>query len=509
MGDTVSSSSEEPVRRFTPTWAAPVLTGVGIAVMLGGLGWLAYAWNASRLPSTYDVMDYGRVDYGGGPVPSSHHGHAGAHSISLATLRGPAGEPDATFTLTAKTAQVRLASGANIDALTFNGQTPGPELRMRQGDLVEVTLRNEDVDAGVSIHWHGVDVPNAEDGVSGVTQDAVLPGDLHVYRFRAEQAGTFWYHTHQAAAEEVKRGLFGPLVIEPRHPLPEGTLDLALIAHDFEGIATLNSSDRLEHRAVPPGTPVRLRLINSDNAEQLLTVTGTPFKVVAIDGTDLNGPTPLQGKLLRLGGGGRYDIAFMMPETTVEISIPDTAAGLALSHDGMGRLPAAKPGPDFDPAAYGVPAATTFGASSHYDRHFRFDIGRKPGFLDGNPGNQWTVNGGIYPDVPVFVVERGDLVRVSIANHTSSIHPMHLHGHHVLVLSRNGIAVSGSPWWVDTLDVAPGERYEVAFRADNPGLWMDHCHNLRHAAAGLTMHVAYAGVTTPFRVGSSAHNRPE
>jgi FtsP/CotA-like multicopper oxidase with cupredoxin domain len=511
MTSTVSSPAEQPARRFSAASAARgLLTAAGIAIALGGLGWLAYAWNASRLPGTYDVMDYGRLDYGGGPVPAGHHGHAGGHSISLAALRGPqGGKPDASFTLTAKTAEVRLASGAKVDALTFNGQAPGPELRVRQGDLVEVTLRNDDVDAGVSIHWHGVDVPNAEDGVSGVTQDAVLPGGRHVYRFRVEQAGTFWYHTHQDAAEEVERGLFGPLVIVPRRPLARGTLDLALIAHDFEGIATLNSSDRLEHRAVPPGTPVRLRLINSDNAEQLLTVTGTPFKVVAIDGTDLNGPTPVQGKLLRLGGGGRYDIAFTMPETPVEISIPDTAAGLVLSRDGMGTLAAAKPGPDFDPAAYGVPAATTFDASSHYVRHFRFDIGRKPGFLDGKPGNQWTVNGGIYPDVPVFVVQRGDLVRVSIANHTSSIHPMHLHGHHVLVLSRNGNAVSGSPWWVDTLDVAPGDRYEVAFRADNPGLWMDHCHNLRHAAAGLTMHVAYAGVTTPFRVGSSAHNRPE
>ncbi len=107
----------------------------------------------------------------------------------------------------------------------------------------------------------------------------------------------------------------------------------------------------------------------------------------------------------------------------------------------------------------------------------------------------------IYPDVPMFVVEEGDLVEVTLTNDTKAIHPMHLHGHHVLVLSRDGEDASGSPWWVDTLNMQPGERYVVAFRADNPGIWMDHCHNLRHAAEGLTMHVAYAGVTTPFRVG--------
>ena len=83
---------------------------------------------------------------------------------------------------------------------------------------------------------------------------------------------------------------------------------------------------------------------------------------------------------------------------------------------------------------------------------------------------------------------------MTIVNDSNAIHPMHLHGHHMLVLSRNGVPDRGSPWWSDTLQVDPGVRYVVAFRADNPGVWMDHCHNLGHAAAGLTMHVMYAGV---------------
>jgi len=85
---------------------------------------------------------------------------------------------------------------------------------------------------------------------------------------------------------------------------------------------------------------------------------------------------------------------------------------------------------------------------------------------------------------------------------------MHLHGHHVRVLSRDGRRVRGA-WWVDTLDVLPHETYVVAFRARNPGVWMLHCHNLNHAAKGLTMHLAYAGVVTPFRIGDGPHNRPE
>jgi FtsP/CotA-like multicopper oxidase with cupredoxin domain len=109
----------------------------------------------------------------------------------------------------------------------------------------------------------------------------------------------------------------------------------------------------------------------------------------------------------------------------------------------------------------------------------------------------------------MFVVEEGDLVRMEITNDTSVVHPMHLHGHHALVLSRNGQPATGSPWWTDTLNVDPGDAYVIAFRADNPGVWMDHCHNLGHAAAGLTMHVVYAGVTTPFLVGTEHDNAPE
>jgi len=107
------------------------------------------------------------------------------------------------------------------------------------------------------------------------------------------------------------------------------------------------------------------------------------------------------------------------------------------------------------------------------------------------------------------MVEEGDLVRLTITNDTGVVHPMHLHGHHALVLSRNGQRATGSPWWTDTLNVDPGDEYAIAFRADNPGLWMDHCHNLGHAAAGLTMHLAYAGITTPFLVGGEHDNTPE
>ena len=492
-------------RRIAPRVAAAVVV-VALLIVLAVLG---KAWYDSRLPGTYSVMDYGTLATGGGPEPTSHAGHVGGTgTLSVSDLHGPAGPPDASFELSARTATVQLASGRKVDALSFNDESPGPELRVRQGDLVEVTLANEDIEQGVTIHWHGVDVPNAEDGVAGVTQNAVLPGERYTYRFRADQVGTFWYHSHQVSSSEVRRGLFGAFVIEPRNT-PKTGLDWTVVAHTFDGIPTINGADGLERRTVSPGTPVRLRLIDTDSAEQRFTLSGVPFRVVAIDGTELNEPAPLRNRTLVVPAGGRIDVAFTMPVTPVGLSLVDTEAGIAFSADGSGTRAAPTPGPEFDPLSYGRPAPTPFDASSAYDRHFELEITRKPGFYDGDPGLQWAINGGIYPDVPVFAVEDGDLVEVTISNDTKGIHPMHLHGHHVLVLSRDGTASSGSPWWVDSLNVQPGESYVVAFRADNPGIWMDHCHNLKHAADGLTMHVAYAGVSTPFLIGDDPGNDPE
>jgi FtsP/CotA-like multicopper oxidase with cupredoxin domain len=484
-----------------------VLPAAAVLLLVGALAVVGKAWWDSRLPGTYSVMDYGEPDEGGGAVSLVHARHGGA--VSLTELRGPRGTPDARFTLTAKHAAIRLSSGRAVDALTYDGRSPGPELRVKQGNLVEVTLLNEDVEDGVTIHWHGVDVPNAEDGVAGVTQDAVLPGERHVYRFRAEQAGTFWYHTHQVSSKEVRRGLFGVLLVEPATGVPTD-LELPVAAHTYDGVPTLNGSDVVERRTITPGTRVRLRLVNTDSAPHRFVLDGARYVVAAIDGTDLNEPSALEGTALEVAAGGRADLAFTAPSTPVWLSWLDTAAALAINAPAGSGPPASPAEPvEFDPLSYGRPAATPFDASSAFDRRFELTITRKPAFLDGHPGLQWAINGHVYPDVPTFVVDEGDLVEITISNETGGIHPMHLHGHHLLVLSRDGVTSTGSPWWVDTLDVRPDETYVVAFRADNPGIWMDHCHNLRHAADGLTMHVAYSGVTTPFLVGSAHHNTPE
>jgi FtsP/CotA-like multicopper oxidase with cupredoxin domain len=478
---------------------------LALVALLAVVGVIGKAWYDSRLPDAFSAMDMGGPDYGGGsPGAHQHHGR-----LSVEQLTGPKqGVPDFRATLTAEQAKVRLSTGETVDALAFDGRVPGPEIRVQQGDLVEVTLVNKDVEDGVTIHWHGVDVPNAEDGVAGVTQNEVQPGGRYVYRFRVQQVGTFWYHSHQVSSTQVRRGLYGAFVVLPRRPDP-AVHDETVVIHDFGGTAVVGDVAGLDRRAVAPGTKVRLRLVNSNSSSEKVALTGTPFSVTAIDGTDLNAPQEIEGRTIELGGGARYDVELTMPPTGARLDVLGRDTGLSLSRDGETDLPEAEESEElFDPATYGSPKPTAF-AGATFDRTFELRITKKIGFLDGRPGRHWAVNGKVFPETPMYLVRAGDLVRMRIDNDTSSTHPMHLHGHHVLVLSRDGKPTTGSPWWVDTLNVLSGERYEVAFRADNPGLWMDHCHNLQHAADGFVLHLAYEGVTTPFRVGGQAHNHPE
>jgi len=275
--------------------------------------------------------------------------------------------------------------------------------------------------------------------------------------------------------------------------------------HSFAGHIAIGTHDDVQRRAVKPGTPVRLRLINTDSASARFLLSGMRPSLVAIDGAELT-PAPVPaGEAIEIGAGGRYDIAFRMPDGPASVEVKGSRAALVLSPDGTGDPPSLPSGPVFDPGARRQATPVLQGA--HFARTFDLTISKKVGFLNGKPGRHWALNGKLYPNVPMFEVAKGDLVRINLNNDSGTVHPMHLHGHHFTVLTRDGKAVSA--WSTDTLLMLPHERYSVAFRADNPGLWMLHCHNLKHAADGLTMHLMYAGATTPYQAGKSAHNDPE
>jgi FtsP/CotA-like multicopper oxidase with cupredoxin domain len=468
-----------------------IIALVATLVVLAPIAWF---WQRSLVPGDLSPMAMGYADYGGGPATHAHHGQ------DVSTLKGPSGPADVTVDLVARKERFDIPGRGPMDGYTLNHTSPGPQIVAKQGDLIQVTLHNESVPEGITLHWHGVDVPNAEDGVAGVTQDAVGPGQSFVYRFVAKDAGTYWYHSHQVSHEQVKKGLYGVLVVQPT------ATDVVAAVHTYDKVRTVNGGYG-ERRVAAPGSTVRVRLINTDNGPMVAWVDGAPYRVMAVDGTDVNEPSEVSGKSVVVTAGGRIDLQVTMAQgSAVRIGLGGGPTTLVI---GDGSAPTgAQPRDPVDLLSYGKPAALGFDPAKA-TRKFNYNIGRRPGFFDGKPGLWWTINGHQFPDVPMFMVTEGDVVRMTIKNTSGQVHPMHLHGHHVVVLSRDGVAATGSPWWTDSLNVEDNETYEVAFVADNPGIWMDHCHNLPHAAQGLVTHLMYSGVSTNFHLGGKPSNQPE
>jgi len=448
-------------------------------------------------------VGYAWLDDVARPGALAAHAHAASSStavpaaVSVADLRTPTDASGTLrrFELTARHQTVTAASGATVDAWTF-GSLPGPELRVTVGEVVEVTLHNSDIAEGVTIHWHGYDVPNGEDGVAGATQDAVMPGESFEYRFVADEPGTYWYHTHQSAADGIRRGLYGSLIVLPAEGVPE-TADLTVPVHTFGGAEWLGDSDVARIEAVAAGETVRLRLINTDQLPRTLRLTGTDFLLAAVDGRDLLGPTPVHDEAIRVPAGGRVDLTFTLPPGGALLSADATtgaAVGIGPAGSSPLQLAVDRGAPEVDLLSYGERSVDV--PTSMRDEVMVLD--QLPRFLGGIPANAYTVNGSVFPHIDSIEVSEGEIVRLTVVNRGRDTHPMHIHGHHVLVLSRDGVAATGAALWLDTFDVQPGEVWQVMLIADNPGIWMDHCHNLDHASEGMMMALTYRGVFTPY-----------
>ena len=472
------------------------------------LAFAVLAWQSTLL-GEYSVMDMGSGD---------DHQAAHAHGKDVgdpirdvpvtSLIADPDRVADVRVELIARQETIDVPGGRSVEGYTVNGSSPGPVIRATQGDMVEVTFVNESVVDGATLHWHGVDVPNAADGVAGITQDAVPPGGSHVYRFEATDPGTYWYHSHQVSHEQVEGGLLGAIVIDPAEPGPNpANADVTALLHIYGGQHTLNGRAEDARVDADPGSITRVRVINTDQGTAAVW-SAAPLRILATDGHEVNEPTHVEGQRMLIPAGGRVDVAVQAPSHGA-VRLHVGGARSVLIGDPEASVPRApQPSKTLDLLGYGTAAPLAFDVTEP-DRTFDYVIGRRIGIIDGRPGNFWTVNGRLFPDVPMFHVREGDTVTFRLRNDTGEVHPMHLHGHHFVVLSRDGHEASGSPWWVDSLDVHPGESYEIAFAADNPGIWSDHCHTLPHAVDGLVAHVMYEGVSTPFTINGEARNQPE
>jgi FtsP/CotA-like multicopper oxidase with cupredoxin domain len=492
-----------------------ILVAAGVAFGLGM--WTSRYPDALNMGTACNMGNMQQMDMSS---TSCQANNGTSNSIPVTSLQAPqtAASID-EFTLTAEPAHLPFMSKGQDDAWAFNGTSPGPTLRVHQGDLVVVHLINH-LSVGVTIHWHGVAVPDSADGVAGVTQDATKPGQSYTYRFLAKDPGTYWYHSHQESFVETGKGLYGMLVVEPNKPLSHDDIDTTLALHTWNGMLAFNMSMGTQSLNAQSGQWVRLRLVNTDNAAHMLTLAGAPFLVAALDGHDLNKPTPLTAVPVSIDGGQRYDLRFQMPQHgPVALFVANdngqyqTAPRLLVGQKSDFQSHIAIPNTGqkvFDFTTYGHSALDTITPNSHFDVTYTISLGYTFGFSNMRPGPVFTLDGNAFPHTPMLLVKPGQLVRLRFVNDADAgDHPMHLHGHTFTVLTKNGHPLTGSPVHLDTISVGPHETYEVAFYADNPGLWMIHCHNLYHANHGMDMMLVYPNISTPYSIGYTSGNFPD
>ncbi|MGO4537280.1 multicopper oxidase domain-containing protein [Paenibacillus sp. 2TAB19] len=226
---------------------------------------------------------------------------------------------------------------------------------------------------------------------------------------------------NQASSVQAKKGLLGKLIIDPKEDAFNYDEEDSVLIQQLNGTYMLNGSTNDLNIDAAPGSTVRVRMINATNDTDTISVNGAAYRIIAMDGHDLN----------------------------------------------------------------------------------------EPGLLDNYEFLINTINGKSFHEIPPMIVEEGDRVKITILNAGGGNHPFHMHGHVFRVLSRNGQPLTGSPVYLDTLLTQKDETYEIYVLADNPGLWMMHCHDLMHASMGMSMMFNYEGIATPYRVGTKSGNLPD
>ncbi len=237
------------------------------------------------------------------------------------------------FSLTAQTVQWPIMNGVTMTAYTYNGTVPGPLLRVNEGDKVRVVLKNELPEA-TSIHWHGILVPNQMDGIAGVTQEAVQPGDTFTYEFVAKPAGSFMYHSHVAGDKQVGLGLYAPFIIDPMTPTaPAPDVDVIMMLSEARVVGgetypampmagmepnyfLINGKAFPATQSIPvqQGDRVRIRFMGIGQLVHPMHLHGMPFKIVATDGYPVPEAAQLTKDTVLVAPGERYDVEFIANE---------------------------------------------------------------------------------------------------------------------------------------------------------------------------------------------------
>jgi len=418
--------------------------------------------------------------------------------------------------LTARVADVEIAPKLRATAWTYDGRLPGPLIRARVGDRLIVHFTNQ-LPEPSTVHWHGVRVPIEMDGVPGISQPAVKPGETFTYDIVLRDAGLYWYHPHHMSAAQVGFGLYGALLVEDPDDgvgvADQVTMVLSDIGFDAKGVLEAHDSGGSagdvfgregEHvlingRKAPvlrarSGAPQRWRIVNTARSRFfLLDLQGQRFTVIGSDGGLQERPTTSDVLLVTpgervdvivapTGAPGSelpvYSMLYNRGYGSVEYRSLETVFTLAFSAD----PPMTPPPPPQVSRVITPPSAA--GA-----RRVDFTLGLPA--MDARGRSEFQVNGVAFPKAKPYLAALGETQLWVIKNDTEWDHPFHLHGFFFMPVDEKGEPIRPLAW-KDTINIPMKATARVLVTFDErPGTWMFHCHILDHAEIGLmgTVHV--------------------
>ena len=429
-------------------------------------------------------------------------------------------------------------AGSDVSTWGYESQLPGPLLRATAGDLVEVTLDNQ-LSEATSVHWHGLAITNAMDGVPGVTQPDIEPGSQFTYRFVVPNAGTYWFHPHHGL--QLERGLYAPFVIDDPGEHVDADVDYVIMLDDWlDGTGTTpeNEYERIrstgmqmgdmsdmDHGSMEMATSPLLGGDAGDARHPYHLINGRP-----LDDPATLDPLPRAGDRLRLRfvnasadtayrvavGGHRLTVSHTDGFPVAPVDVDAFLIGMGERYDvtvdvqsGSWPIVALAEGKDQRAGAILRTADTNARASVIFDAaeldgkwlryadltaHERVRLDPPQAVTDidialtgGMMMTDWGIDGKRYGDHEPIVIEAGEWYSLNIANETTMWHPVHVHGH-TPQLGRSPGGVRK-----DTVNILPGTTAQLVFRATNPGQWMLHCHNAYHLEAGMATLLRYRG----------------
>ena len=434
----------------------------------------------------------------------------------LPVVGARSGDPTHRLVLAPTMASLVGADHPSTRVWAYNGTIPGPMVRARQGEPVRILVENR-LEEDTTVHWHGIRLPLAMDGVPGLSQPPIPPGGRFVYAFTPPDAGTFWYHPHANSLRQLGMGLAGAMIVEERSPVIGYDRDLTWVLGDWRLTPDAQVDDRFgspreaamvgrigntvtlngrvpQAEAVRAGERIRLRLVNVSLARIMaLRFEGHAPVVIAVDGQPcVPHPAP-EGRVV-LGPAMRVDLALDLvaePGTrhrVIDAFIERRAYRLVE----LAYLPDAPiQRPPLGPVAALPPNPLPEPDLARAERILvSIQGGMHGGLRMAAPDRIWALNGhsmggdGHAGMAPMRTLRLGGSYVLRFLNETAFHHPMHVHGFSFLQLARDGEPVPHRQW-ADTVMVGPRETVDVAFVADTPGDWMLHCHVTDHQVSGL------------------------